>query len=235
MSLLEQIAWSLPGFIVFVLAPAVVRFFLDKLLGIDYYIYGTSFEDALHSFTLTGLFYPFFEELLFRGIPLLLLGVPGAWLGTIIWAIMHPAWQLRYLAEVPTWKKVAATATSLLYYLPCGYFYVQLWSAGAGGAAIFWHVALNTSVILSEQVRELKRELSERKDLGEKMTRLWKWRGARLEPKETLFVKRKGEMEEEEREEPLVEGLRFVRKVSEGREAIWEGEETQFHFVKRKS
>jgi len=238
--MIEQIAGSIPGFILFVLAPAVLRLMLDKLIGVDYYIYGASFEDALQSLTLTGFFYPFFEELTFRGLPLMLLGQPGAWLGTMIWALMHPAWQLRYLAGIETWKKVAATATSLLYYLPSGYFYLQLWAAGAGTVAIFWHMALNTTVILSEQVKEYtstKRERgAEKKEKGERLPRIWRWRGLKLEPKEPLFVKRKGEEKKEEAETPgwEVEGLRFVRHVREGKETLWEGEETQYRFIKKR-
>ncbi|MEM0459360.1 MAG: hypothetical protein QXZ31_05795 [Thermofilaceae archaeon] len=231
MELLEQIAWSAPAFVVFVLIPAFIRASADKLLGIDYYLRASSFEEGFRSFVHTGLFYPLFEELLFRGLPLLLLGSTGMWFATAIWVLMHPAWQLNYLSHAPLSKKLLATATSLVYYVPSGYFYGSLWLGGAGTAALFWHTALNAVITLAEQLREVNLELRE---LPRKLAkpREWSWRGIRLQPEERRFVRgRGGDAVEGEPEE-----VKFVRKVERGEgEAIWRGEQSQLHFVRKRA
>lgn len=226
MELLEQVAWSAPAFIVFVLIPAVIRASVDKLLGVDYYLRASSFEEGFRSVVHTGLFYPLFEELLFRGLPLLLLGSAGMWFATAVWVLMHPAWQLNYLGQAPLSRKLAATATSLIYYIPSGYFYGSLWLGGAGAAAIFWHTALNATITMAEQLREANLELRE---LPRRLPNLrgWRWRGVRLQPEEPKFVRRRGE------EKEAVE-KKFVRRVEIGEgEAIWQGEQSQLRFIKR--
>ena len=57
-----------------------------------------SFESGLEQIVVTGLYYPLFEEMVFRGLPYLLgFGVIGVGLGTAIWVLLHPVWRLKML------------------------------------------------------------------------------------------------------------------------------------------
>jgi len=139
-TLLYQMLQYFPWYVALVLAPMVIRILIERALGIRPEIFETrisplpminmSYETAFRTVTLTALYYPLFEELLFRGIPYLLFGTVGAVIGSVVWVLMHPAWQLQALSDFPLWKKIAFTVTAAFYYASSAAFYTMMWLDG---------------------------------------------------------------------------------------------------------
>ena len=203
--LVQQLLYYFPYYVGLVLVPAVVRAL------IDYYVVGVrpdlfeergaplrilrlmSYEEAFHKIALSILYFPLFEELLFRGFPLLVLGFPGLVLASAIWVVMHPAWQLQYLSGFTFWRKLVYTLTSTGYYSANAVFYGMVWLNGHGLVAILYHMFHNGWITVVEILRNVKPRLK------------LPWR----KPKYAVY------REEEEEEWVLDTSFRFVRRSLE--------------------
>jgi len=156
-----RVLYWLPYYVVFVLAPALARLAVERAIGIRHEDFalpppaGMAYEDAYRTLVSVGLYYPLFEEVVFRGAPLLLFGPPGLIVGSAVWVLMHPSWQLRYLSGYPLWKRVAFTLTSSTYYIMNAVFYGMMWLSGDGAVAVLYHSAHNTFLTLGDILREI--------------------------------------------------------------------------------
>jgi hypothetical protein len=101
------------------------------------------------------LYYPFFEEVFFRGIPLALFGLPGLVIGSAVWALLHPVSQLQLVRGNPVSKKILFTITTSFYYACCAVFYSMVWLA-SGIVAFLYHSMHNALVMLTEYLREVE-------------------------------------------------------------------------------
>ena len=165
-TLLSQLAYYFPWYVCLVLVPMAVRVFIERLMGIRPELLegritpmlpvAMSYESAFRAVAVTVLYYPLFEELLFRGLPLFFFGVLGLAVGSTVWVVMHPAWQLQYLSTLPLWKRLAFTATSSSYYATNAVFYGMMWLNGAGMAAIMYHVVHNGWLTLVDIISEVE-------------------------------------------------------------------------------
>jgi membrane protease YdiL (CAAX protease family) len=159
-SLLQEILYYfihyLPGYVGLVLVPAVIRVLIERALGIKIEPVSSihDYEAGFRSVVLHVLYYPFFEEVFFRGIPLLLFGMPGLVVGSIVWALLHPVSQLQLVRNNPVSKKILFTITTSFYYLCCAVFYSMVW-LGSGVVAFLYHSMHNGLVVLTEYLREI--------------------------------------------------------------------------------
>jgi len=160
--LVTQLVTFFPWYVFLVLLPLGLRMVVERAFGIRHEVFklpppsGMAYETVFRGIVLEALYYPFFEELVFRGAPLYLFGYWGLVIGSAIWVLMHPAWQLLYLADHPTWKKVLYTITSTFYYACNAVFYGMMWLAGAGVAAIIYHAGHNLWLTLMEIFQEVE-------------------------------------------------------------------------------
>jgi len=161
--LLVQLAIYFPWYVFLVLLPMGLRIIIERAFGIRHEVFnlpppsaGLAYESAFRSLVLTALYYPFFEEIVFRGAPLYIFGYWGLVAGSIVWTLMHPSWQLQYLAEYPLSKKFLYTLTSTFYYACNAIFYGMMWLAGAGVGAIIYHVGHNLWLTLMDMFQEVE-------------------------------------------------------------------------------
>jgi hypothetical protein len=104
------------------------------------------------------LYYPFFEEVFFRGVPLLIMGLPGLVVGSAVWIVLHPVWQVKLVEHLPPRKKALFLLTCSSYYASCAAFYSMVWLASpplTGVVAFVYHSLHNALVTLSAYLREL--------------------------------------------------------------------------------
>jgi len=104
------------------------------------------------------LYYPFFEEVFFRGVPLLIMGLPGLVVGSVVWIVLHPVWQVKLVEHLPPRKKALFLLTCSSYYASCAAFYSMVWLASpplTGVVAFIYHSLHNALVTLSAYLREL--------------------------------------------------------------------------------
>jgi len=159
---LYQLAYYFPWYVALVLIPMFIRIIIERAVGIRPEEFegradlAVAYETAFRAFVLTVLYYPFFEELLFRGLPYFFFGTPGVALGSFVWVVMHPAWQLQYLSSEPTRKKLVFTVTSTSYYVTNAIFYSMMWVDGAGLTAILYHVIHNGWLTLADMAKEVE-------------------------------------------------------------------------------
>ncbi len=160
--LIEIVYWF-PWYVLLVLVPLAVRMAVERAIGIRaevfYYPPSTgaiSYELAFADLVRTGLYYPIFEELLFRGLPLFFFGVPGLIAASAVWVLLHPAWQLRYLSGFPLWKKIVFTLTTSGYYASSAILYSMMWLQGAGAIALVYHVGHNVVFTALDILREVE-------------------------------------------------------------------------------
>jgi len=247
-AVLYQVAYYFPYYVMLVLVPMVIRLVIERAIGIRPEVFETrispllpvnlSYEAAFQTFVYAVLYFPFFEELVFRGVPYLLFGPIGAIIGSAIWVVMHPAWQLQYLRGFPLRKKILFTATTTFYYATNAVFYTMMWLGGAGVAAIIYHVAHNGWLTLADMLKEVE------------MPAPWKrYRFVRrhpigMEKPETpkilrLFKRSKKPEPAVEEEVPLSQMKFVVRKSTRSLREELESEESEeikkFMFVTRKS
>jgi hypothetical protein len=149
--------YFLPGYLGLVLVPAVIRVLAERALGIRIEPVSSihDYEAGFRSFVLHVLYYPFFEEVFFRGIPLALFGLPGLIIGSTVWALLHPVSQLQLVRGNPVSKKILFTITTSFYYLCCAVFYSMVWLA-SGIVAFLYHSMHNALVMLTEYLREVE-------------------------------------------------------------------------------
>lgn len=127
-------------------------------------VFPRSFEEGLEAVVTTGLYYPLFEELVFRGLPYLIgLGVIGVALGTAVWVLMHPVWRLKMLPVAsPTSDKLKMFAIDIADYSVSGAWLSWLWLSGWGILAIAYHIFHNVVVIMPDVAPEGVSWLKER-------------------------------------------------------------------------
>jgi len=108
-----------------------------------------SFESGLEQIVVTGLYYPLFEEMVFRGLPYLLgFGVIGVGLGTAIWVLMHPVWRLKMLpVNADTGTKLKMFTIDIVDYSIAGAWLSWLWLNGWGVLAVAYHIFHNFLVV----------------------------------------------------------------------------------------
>jgi len=146
----------------------LIRLGLERLAGISPDIFAArissmpdlfptlAYETAFKEFVITSMYYPLLEEIMFRALPLLFCGEIGLIIGSFVWVLMHPAWQLTYLREFPLSKKILFTATTAFYYACCAVFYGMMWLAGAGVAAILYHMIHNGWLTLADLIKKIE-------------------------------------------------------------------------------
>jgi hypothetical protein len=144
---------------IFVLVPMLVSGLMEHVLGIDIYFQrifidavlpihlNLDFKDFVH----TVLFFPLMEEVVFRAVPLTLLGIPGLIVGSVVWVFMHPAWQLDYLATAGIGTKASFMILDIMFYGLSAVFYGILWISGAGLIAILIHMFHNGWVTIASR------------------------------------------------------------------------------------
>ncbi|GEM_PF-4101192 len=110
-------------------------------------------EELLSSLVRSGIVAPFFEEGVFRGVPLLLAGFWGLVVGSLLWAIAHIANPLkRYRELLPTPVLLRYLPFFIaLFCLPSTVFYVYAWSISPVWGYAF-HAFHNVCTVLSEYV-----------------------------------------------------------------------------------
>ena len=166
-TLLYQMLYYFPWYVGLVLIPMVFRIVIEKSIGVRPEDFETkisspllpinmSYEAAFRTVILSVLYYPLFEELLFRGLPFFFFGYLGVVLGSIVWITMHPAWQLQYLSDFSLKKKIIFTITSSAYYTANAVFYSMMWLNGAGLCAILYHIIHNGWLTLGDIIREVE-------------------------------------------------------------------------------
>jgi len=105
---------------------------------------------------------PFFEELFFRGFPMLVLGYPGLVVGSIVWIAAHIPSRYSLIEAYPRVKRAAYLFTYVTVLLLSSAFYIAAWTLN-GAAAILYHIAHNTIAVLAgkrcERGREKRLEL----------------------------------------------------------------------------
>ena len=167
MDFIFKILYYLPYYTILVLIPMLIRIAIEKALGIrvaEYekaldsppFISYITYEYAFRNFVLTSLFYPFFEEIIFRAIPIAFLGFYGLIISNVVWILMHPAWQLQELTGLPLKKKIAFTLTSTFYYACNSTFYIIAWLAGDGLIAILYHIFHNSWLTIGEFIKRIE-------------------------------------------------------------------------------
>jgi len=169
-TLLYQMLYYFPWYVGLVLIPMVIRVTIERAIGIRPETFegrvsplpflplelDMSYEATFRTITITVLYYPLFEELLFRGLPYLFFGTLGLVIGSIVWVAMHPAWQLQYLSSYPLRTKLLFTATSTFYYATNAVFYSMMWLNGAGLCAILYHIIHNGWLTLGDIIKEVE-------------------------------------------------------------------------------
>jgi hypothetical protein len=103
--------------------------------------------------TLVG---PFFEELFFRGFPMLILGgFPGLVIGSIVWVFAHIPSRYSLIETYPRSKRAAYIFTYVIVLTLSSAFYIAAWVLN-GAAAILYHAIHNSIAVLA--TRRGKRE-----------------------------------------------------------------------------
>jgi len=112
-------------------------------------------KDIGKEFIVTGLFAPFFEEMVFRGLPYYLfnlygLGIYGLTIGSIIWSLLHI---VPYFDQGYSTKQIILKSFPYITVIP---FYVMAWSLDPV-TPIFYHMINNIMVVIAE-ARSRKKE-----------------------------------------------------------------------------
>ncbi|HID41660.1 MAG TPA: CPBP family intramembrane metalloprotease, partial [Pyrodictium sp.] len=160
--LLLKLVYYFPYYVALVLVPMIVRVILEYYIGVRpehferTWDLHTSYEQVFQTFVLTVLYFPLFEELVFSAIPLYLFGLTGLVIGSAVWVLMHPAWQLQHVSDLSLPRKLAFTATCTLYYSINSVFYAIIWLNGDGIIAIIYHMLHNAWLYLAVLAREIE-------------------------------------------------------------------------------
>lgn len=221
---LVKLAYYFPYYVALVLVPMVVRSVLERCIGVrpEYFerMWHVSYEQVFQSSVLTALYFPLFEELVFRAIPLYLFGFPGLVIGSAVWVLMHPAWQLQYISELPLSRKILFTLTTSANYTANAIFYGIIWLNGDGLVAIVYHMLHNTwiyFVVLAREIELPQIPIPRRnkyryvKPIATEVPRPQPIEREEELPQLTFVVRKTKRSLEEELEEP-VETLTFVKR-----------------------
>jgi len=169
-ALLYQLIYYFPWYVGLVLIPMGIRVIIERSIGIRQEMFeekafpkispllpvDLSYEDAFRTITLTVLYFPLLEELVFRGLPYIFFGTLGVMIGSAVWVLMHPAWQLQHISSLPLRKKLVFTVTSTFYYSANAVFYSMMWLNGAGLAAILYHAIHNGWLTFADIIKEIE-------------------------------------------------------------------------------
>jgi hypothetical protein len=104
--------------------------------------------------TLVG---PFFEELFFRGFPMLVLGFPGLVVGSIVWIAAHIPSRYSLIETYPRSRRAAYLFTYVIVLMLSSAFYITAWMLN-GAAAVLYHVIHNSIAVLATRRGERERE-----------------------------------------------------------------------------
>jgi len=272
LEILSQLASYFPYYVILVLVPMLIRLGLERLVGINPDIFQTkvgmpdllptlAYETAFKEFVITALYYPLLEELMFRALPLLFCGDIGLIVGSVVWVLMHPAWQLTYLRGFPLSKKIFFTATTAFYYASCAVFYGMIWLSGAGVVAILYHMIHNGWLTLADIIKKVEvptpwkkfryvskkpveapmptlveREREHESKEASEGESLFVKRYSPVETVPTLFVKKRGAPPSPSALESFEHPMSFVKKRSRNASIPKESENietSEFSFVKK--
>lgn len=168
--LIYQFVYYLPSYVLLVIAPALFHTFVAiatkiEIIDVDVvedrvwlvpFTRAMTFEGAFRTFFISALLAPLLEELIFRGIPYLLFGVAGIVVGSAVWVLGHPSWQVKYIRTDSLRKKLLFVATSTIYYSCSALFYSMLWLSGAGLLALVYHAFHNGWITLIDITRRIE-------------------------------------------------------------------------------
>jgi len=181
----------------------LIRATIERVIGVRPELFegSVSYESTFRNVALSALYFPLFEELLFRGVPFYLFGTIGAILGSIVWVVMHPAWQLQFISSLPLRKKIIFTLSSSGYYVANAIFYCMIWMDGSGLVAILYHMFHNGWLTLANLIREIELPTPWKQYKFVKSPKSEKWprppfvirktRGSLVSEAKSMFVKRK--------------------------------------------
>jgi hypothetical protein len=100
---------------------------------------------------------PFFEELFFRGFPMIILGPPGLVVGSLVWVAAHIPSRYSLIETYPRSKKIAYLFTYVTVLLLSSVFYVTAWTFN-GAVAVFYHIVHNTIAVIATKRGEKEKE-----------------------------------------------------------------------------
>jgi len=149
--IIAKFFYYFPFYVALSVVPAMIRIALERVFGIRMdELLSMSYEEAYRNFVLSSMFFPLFEEVVFRGLPMMLFGFPGLIIGSLTWVAMHPSWQLQYVSSLSLSKKILFTFTSSMYYACQAVLYGWMWINGDGIIAILYHMFHNAWITLVE-------------------------------------------------------------------------------------
>lgn len=215
-TLIIDLLYYFPFYIILVFIPMLITFAIERKIGIIT-VESIDYPKFYNSIVIIGLYFPIFEELLFRAAMLYFFGITGLIFGNIVWILLHPTWLLKSCIVEERWKKMVFFITSVIKYSFSAIFFSMPWLDGKGVVSIIYHCGHNLMSVTLDTLDEWESPF--------KRKRRWE------------IVKPKTPIEEH----PFTKegSLRFVKEKSplgtrtpepEGEEGeIWEGV-----FVKRK-
>lgn len=145
-------------YVLLVLVPAIIRSVIDTVVlkipksAFDLppnTVNSVKFHSFYSNVVSTALFYPLFEEIVFRGAPLAFTGLYGFILANAVWILMHPAWQVRYVTHLPLKTQFGFILNTAFYYTCAGTFFSYAWLKGYPLFAILFHMGHNFLVVLA--------------------------------------------------------------------------------------
>jgi len=158
-TILYQMLYYFPWYVALVLIPMMVHVIIVRALGITPDMFQSL--NSVRSYLLSVLYFPLFEEMIFRGLPYLFFGTLGVVVGSTVWVLLHPAWQIQFIyGRLPRSKVVGFIASAIMYYGFNSVFYSMMWLSGAGFVAILYHMIHNGWLTTGEViVKYMKRKI----------------------------------------------------------------------------
>jgi len=102
---------------------------------------------------------PFFEELFFRGFPMIILGgFPGLVIGSVVWVAAHIPSRYTLVETYPRSKRAAYLFTYVAALLLSSVFYITAWMLN-GAVAILYHVIHNSIAMLTTKRGEKRKDV----------------------------------------------------------------------------
>jgi len=170
--------------------PALIRTYIDvRILKLRDEIFllppaTIKFNKYYENFVVTGLLAPFLEEIAFRGVSYLLLGITGFVIGNAVWVLAHPWWQLKYLPPETTTKiKIIFIFNAIFYYSCAAIFFSYAWLSGYGLYAVIFHMLHNIGIFAGSIVAE--------KRLGFERPEIFRESKSRKESATEIFTEKK--------------------------------------------
>ncbi len=216
-------------YVLLVLIPALIRVFVDtaviKIPSSSFQLppsrtsCSIKFEDAYASVVSTALVAPLFEEIVFRGTPYLFFGTVGLVIGSAVWVLAHPSWQLRYITGLPLWKRLAFTINSIFYYSCAAIFFSLPWIQGYPIFSVLFHMLHNGAIVLGGIFSEVEFPAPWKREDAEFFREP---RGLKKKLEEKFFKDTNPPENDEELEEELdvdLNGAKFFKEFTRGVES----------------